>query len=94
MTRSVLGFRLSTSHPAPVLRAKRKIEKPRSRAAKKSVTCRKWPFAAMEIGESFFVSDRIRSQITAAASSHRDRSFATRPAKSGGKEGFRVWRVQ
>lgn len=96
MTRTVLGFRLTDTHPAPPLRPKRKIKKAVHRAAKKQgrFGARKWPFADMEIGESFFVSGTIRSNITAAAASFKDRSFATKALTQRGIEGYRVWRVQ
>lgn len=56
----------------------------------------KYPWREMEIGDSFFVSDRHRRSISAAASSarqHRGHQFATRSVTENGVDGIRVWRV-
>jgi hypothetical protein len=95
MTRTVLGFRLSTKHAAPPIRAKRKVEKSSAKAAAKRRGGRSvWPFRQMEIGESFFVSGVRRNNISAAAARYTDRSFACQAKIERGAEGVRVWRVQ
>ena len=95
MSRSVLGFRLTTKFPPPAMRAKSrpKIAKAKKNP-KKPGRAPTWPFSVMEVGESFFVSDVPRNHISAAACNHRDKKFATRKQTYRNTEGIRIWRVQ
>ena len=96
MARTVLGYRLTTKFSAPPIRAKRRTSKKKLAAKKNPNMGRqpKYPFHAMAVGESFFITGLARDKISAAAAHHRSMSFATREVAHRGVEGVRVWRVQ
>lgn len=52
----------------------------------------KWPFATMEIGESFFMKGCTKSSV-ATACNQKGRKFGRKFAMRAGDGGYRVWRV-
>lgn len=53
----------------------------------------KYPFAMMEIGDSFFVPTTTSSNILVCAYKHRPKRFTTRSVVENGVRGIRVWRI-
>lgn len=57
----------------------------------------KWPFADMEVGDSFFAPGHTSNQMTNAAAHWRKKngwSFSCRNTEEEGVKGARVWRVK
>jgi hypothetical protein len=56
----------------------------------------KYPFAAMRVGDSFFVPKRQTNAISATAAPYQQngRKFSCRATKEKGVSGVRVWRVK
>lgn len=88
MTRSVLGFRLTKSIPAP------EVKKRRGKKNKGAGRPPIYPFAVMEVGESFFAPGVPITRITAAAARYKGKRFVCRSKTSGKSDGVRIWRVQ
>lgn len=55
---------------------------------------RKYPFADMGVGDSFFAPDRTSTNLNSAARRHRDKTFTARSVTEAGVKGARVWRVK
>ena len=53
-------------------------------------TDRKYPFATMEIGESFFLAGKSDIQYH----SYKPRKFVKRVVTENGVKGVRVWRIE
>ena len=53
----------------------------------------KYPFADLDIGESFFVPGRTGAQLSGFISWNRPKKFATRTVIENGVKGVRVWRT-
>lgn len=57
----------------------------------------KWPFADMEVGDSFFAAGHTSNQMTNAASHWRKKkgwAFACRNVEEQNVKGARVWRTK
>lgn len=56
----------------------------------------RYPFAQMEVGDSFFAPGRTTKQMQNAASTHRKKGKKFRAMKEfvDGVEGTRIWRVE
>lgn len=60
-----------------------------------NVSRRKYPFDAMEVGDSFFVAGRQHKVYGAINwhTKHSNKRFTTRKVVENGVAGIRVWRV-
>ena len=55
----------------------------------------KYPWRALEVGDSFFVPNRSPAGMTTPVAVQREgRKFAFRTWSNGTKQGVRVWRVE
>jgi len=62
----------------------------------KATSREKYPYASMEIGDSFIIFDKNRNTIgnaTTYYSMKLNRKFITRKVVENGKEGIRIWRT-
>lgn len=55
-----------------------------------------YPFAQMEVGDSFFVPGRTPKQMQNAAANHRKKGkkFKAMQVTEKGVEGTRIWRIE
>lgn len=88
MSRTVLGFNLTNNIAPPDFKKRRK---PRNKNAGRRPV---FPFAAMEIGESFFVPAGVTASISANFANYKGKRFVSRKTVYRNTEGTRVWRVQ
>ena len=54
---------------------------------------RKYPFAEMEVGDSFFAPNIKISSVTYSFARHPGKKFTARTVTENGVKGFRVWRI-
>ena len=53
----------------------------------------KYPFAELEIGDSFFVEGKTAGQFGGWRNYHRPKKFSERTVIENGVKGLRVWRI-
>jgi len=54
-----------------------------------------YPFASMEVGDSFFTTAKWGQQVAAVGSQrHKPKRFTARRAVSDAGTGWRIWRVE
>lgn len=54
----------------------------------------KYPLAAMELGDSFFVPGKTAALVGASFARHAPKKFAARGVTENGVKGVRVWRIK
>ena len=54
----------------------------------------KYPFSAMEVGDSFFVGDKKSRHINCYFKKFRPKRFTSRTSIEGDVKGLRVWRFE
>lgn len=69
------------------------IEKDVPLPSRNSTGRSRYPWAEMEVGDSFFAADGVRSRVAAAAQNHR-RRYGRRFAVRVEGDGVRVWRIE
>ncbi|MEI7599672.1 MAG: hypothetical protein WCJ41_10150 [Aestuariivirga sp.] len=72
--------------PSPIIAITKGVPAPRGRRAK-------YPFPAMEIGDSFFAPGSSVIGIHGCARRHRPMRFTCRSIVEDGVAGIRVWRI-
>ncbi len=54
----------------------------------------RYPFAGMEVGDSFFAPLTLAASILTSARRHHPKRFTTRSVVENGVRGVRVWRYE